>query len=97
MATGLAWDAGSGIVKDNLGGQGSKGEREWPPAVAGVLSIARYSANAGVQEVTVNKDPTGPGACCPCVREGAWLGGVRGLGCVPDASLQEDDGGGFGP
>ena len=96
MVTGLAWDAGSGIVKDNLGDSGSMEEGEWLLAVGGVLSSAQYSADTGVKEMAANKDPTLLGACCEVGRM-AWRGGGGGASCVLDASLQEDDGGGCDP
>ena len=68
MVASLAWDAGSGIVKDNLGGSGSNDEGEWPLAAGGVLSSARYDADAVVKEGAANKDPTGLGACSPFAR-----------------------------
>ena len=54
VVAGLAWDASSGTVKDNLGGSGSNDEGEWPLALGGVLSSARYGADAGVKEGAAN-------------------------------------------
>ena len=55
-------------MKDNLGGSGGNNEGGWPLAVGGVLSSARFSADAGVKDGAANKDPTGLGTCCPFAR-----------------------------
>ena len=55
VAIGLIWEAGSGIVKDSLGGSGNSDVGEWPRA-------ARANAD------DANRVPTGLGAGCPMAR-----------------------------
>ena len=72
MATGLAWQAGSGTVKDSLGGSGNSDVGEWPLGVGGVSSLVRYSTDAGPKHEVANRDPTGLGAAAP------WRGRAHG-------------------
>ena len=98
VVSGLAWDAGSGIVKNNLGGSAGHDEGEWPLVVGGLFSIARYSADARGERGGHKQGPSQTRGLLPLQSRAHGLEGWGGRACyVLDASLQEDDGGGCGP
>ena len=68
VAAGLNCEAGSGMVKESLGGSGSSDVGDWSQLAGVASSLERYSADAGVNAADANRDPTGLGAGCPLAR-----------------------------
>ena len=68
VAAGLTCDAGSGMVKESLGGSGSSDAGDWSELAGVASSLERYSGDAGLNAANAKKAPTGLGAGCPLAR-----------------------------
>ena len=94
LVGGAAWDGGSGMENDTLGGSGRREDGEEVVAGEAAASSAWYRADAGVKAEVASNMPTGLGVWRPLVRKGGEGGRA---GNVWHPSLQEDDGGRGGP
>ena len=68
VAAGLTCEAGSGMVKENLGRSCSSNVGDGSNLAGVALSWERYSDDAGVYAADANRDPSGQGAGSPLAR-----------------------------